>query len=161
YIMASRRNGTIYLGSTPALSRRAWEHRTGVVPGFTTEDHTSKGFAKEQDPLPFGDDARALGSPTQQLAARQSQAAVPRFEEPTLFSSSPSNGRATTIVSATPMATKATAAVMERDETGEKIRQARLKGYEGDPCTNCGAFTMVRNGVCLKCDSCGETSGCS
>ena len=52
-------------------------------------------------------------------------------------------------------------AVMERDETSEKIRQARLKGYEGDPCTNCGAFTMVRNGVCLKCDSCGETSGCS
>jgi len=43
----------------------------------------------------------------------------------------------------------------------EKIRVARLKGYEGDPCTNCGAFTMVRNGVCLKCDTCGETSGCS
>ncbi len=43
----------------------------------------------------------------------------------------------------------------------ELIRQARLKGYEGDPCTNCGSFTMVRNGVCLKCDTCGETSGCS
>ncbi|HEY3783037.1 MAG TPA: adenosylcobalamin-dependent ribonucleoside-diphosphate reductase [Fimbriimonadaceae bacterium] len=43
----------------------------------------------------------------------------------------------------------------------EQIRQARLKGYEGDPCMGCGAFTLVRNGVCLKCDSCGETSGCS
>lgn len=43
----------------------------------------------------------------------------------------------------------------------EKIREARLKGYEGDPCGNCGAFTLVRNGVCLKCNSCGETSGCS
>lgn len=43
----------------------------------------------------------------------------------------------------------------------EKIREARLKGYEGDPCGNCGAFTLVRNGVCLKCQSCGETSGCS
>ncbi len=38
---------------------------------------------------------------------------------------------------------------------------ARLKGYEGDPCPDCGNFTMVRNGTCLKCDSCGATSGCS
>ncbi|MFQ3586344.1 MAG: vitamin B12-dependent ribonucleotide reductase [Fimbriimonadaceae bacterium] len=43
----------------------------------------------------------------------------------------------------------------------EKVRQARLKGYEGDPCGECGSFTMVRNGVCLKCDTCGSTSGCS
>ena len=43
----------------------------------------------------------------------------------------------------------------------ELIRQARIKGYEGDPCTECGQFTMVRNGTCLKCISCGSTSGCS
>ncbi|MDP3596243.1 MAG: vitamin B12-dependent ribonucleotide reductase, partial [Nitrospirota bacterium] len=41
------------------------------------------------------------------------------------------------------------------------IREARLKGYEGDPCPECKQFTMIRNGVCLKCDSCGATSGCS
>ncbi len=35
YIMASRQNGTIYIGSTDDLARRAWEHRNGVVPGFT------------------------------------------------------------------------------------------------------------------------------
>jgi putative endonuclease len=35
YIMASKRNGTIYLGSTTNLARRAWEHRNGVVEGFT------------------------------------------------------------------------------------------------------------------------------
>ena len=46
-------------------------------------------------------------------------------------------------------------------EHSEKIRVAKLQGYEGDPCGNCGAFTLVRNGVCLKCQSCGETSGCS
>jgi ribonucleoside-diphosphate reductase alpha chain len=38
---------------------------------------------------------------------------------------------------------------------------ARMKGYEGDPCESCGNLTMVRNGTCLKCDTCGETSGCS
>jgi len=42
-------------------------------------------------------------------------------------------------------------------------QEARLKGYEGDPCPNpeCKQFTLVRNGTCLKCDSCGSTSGCS
>jgi ribonucleoside-diphosphate reductase alpha chain len=39
--------------------------------------------------------------------------------------------------------------------------QARLKGYEGEACGECGNFTMVRNGTCLKCDTCGATSGCS
>ena len=43
----------------------------------------------------------------------------------------------------------------------EKIREARLKGYEGDPCNECGQLTMVRSGSCLKCDTCGATSGCS
>ncbi len=38
---------------------------------------------------------------------------------------------------------------------------ARQQGYEGDPCPECGALTMVRNGSCLKCMSCGGTTGCS
>ncbi|WP_308909803.1 vitamin B12-dependent ribonucleotide reductase [Pseudokordiimonas caeni] len=38
---------------------------------------------------------------------------------------------------------------------------ARMKGYEGDACGECGNFTLVRNGTCLKCDTCGGTSGCS
>jgi ribonucleoside-diphosphate reductase alpha chain len=38
---------------------------------------------------------------------------------------------------------------------------AKQQGYTGDSCTNCGSFTMVRNGTCLKCDTCGETTGCS
>ncbi|MCG3172251.1 MAG: hypothetical protein GMKNLPBB_00397 [Myxococcota bacterium] len=44
---------------------------------------------------------------------------------------------------------------------GAAIREARIKGYEGDACPNCGQFTLVRNGTCLKCVSCGETTGCS
>ncbi|WP_159727034.1 vitamin B12-dependent ribonucleotide reductase [Methylosinus sp. Ce-a6] len=39
--------------------------------------------------------------------------------------------------------------------------QARLKGYEGEACPECGNFTLVRNGTCLKCDTCGGTTGCS
>ncbi|MCA1241991.1 vitamin B12-dependent ribonucleotide reductase [Stappia stellulata] len=43
----------------------------------------------------------------------------------------------------------------------QQIAQARMKGYEGENCAECGNFTMVRNGTCLKCDTCGSTSGCS
>ncbi len=43
----------------------------------------------------------------------------------------------------------------------DKIRIARLKGYEGDPCSECGQLTLVRSGACSKCDTCGATSGCS
>ncbi len=35
YIMASQRHGTLYIGSTDDLAKRAWEHREGVVEGFT------------------------------------------------------------------------------------------------------------------------------
>ena len=41
------------------------------------------------------------------------------------------------------------------------VRLARIKGYEGDPCPTCGHFTLVRNGTCLKCETCGTTTGCS
>jgi ribonucleoside-diphosphate reductase alpha chain len=43
----------------------------------------------------------------------------------------------------------------------DHIRAARIKGYEGDSCSECGNFTLIRNGTCLKCDTCGATSGCS
>ncbi|HMA50742.1 MAG TPA: vitamin B12-dependent ribonucleotide reductase, partial [Magnetospirillaceae bacterium] len=47
------------------------------------------------------------------------------------------------------------------DARSEQIREARLKGYEGDACGECGNFTLVRNGTCMKCNTCGSTSGCS
>jgi ribonucleoside-diphosphate reductase alpha chain len=57
---------------------------------------------------------------------------------------------------------KATAGRARAGETmDEKIRLARLKGYEGDPCGECGQMTLVRSGACTKCDTCGATSGCS
>jgi len=43
----------------------------------------------------------------------------------------------------------------------KNAKDAKVKGYEGDPCPECKQFTMVRNGTCLKCVTCGATSGCS
>jgi ribonucleoside-diphosphate reductase alpha chain len=126
------------------------ENFEGFIPGRAHDDHTAKGFSRgdDQSPLPFEGNALATGSPTSTLELQQ-RGAEPQYEERTV-SGHGANGKM--LVSAPSN---------NRNLLAEKIRQARLKGYEGDPCSNCGAFTMVRNGVCLKCDSCGETSGCS
>ncbi len=39
--------------------------------------------------------------------------------------------------------------------------KAKMQGYDGDPCGECGNYTLVRNGTCMKCNTCGGTSGCS
>jgi ribonucleoside-diphosphate reductase alpha chain len=49
----------------------------------------------------------------------------------------------------------------EPGQAMDLIHQARSKGYEGDACNECGNFTLVRNGTCMKCLTCGGTSGCS
>jgi ribonucleoside-diphosphate reductase alpha chain len=43
----------------------------------------------------------------------------------------------------------------------ERRAEAKAKGYEGDMCGECSNFTLVRNGTCMKCDTCGSTTGCS
>ena len=157
------------------------EEFTGAAPGQARDDNTSRGFAAGntplppgegaggegvQDPLPFGSDAARTGSPTwgvkesQRREVESAKAAVEGApgtghqapgpdpaQRPTPDAQRPDPNAQRPTPGATALA--------------EQVRVARLKGYEGDPCTNCGAFTMVRNGVCLKCDSCGETSGCS
>jgi ribonucleoside-diphosphate reductase alpha chain len=55
---------------------------------------------------------------------------------------------------------KITATPVKKNEK-DRIKEAKLKGYTGDICQNCGQATMVRNGTCLKCMTCAETSGCS
>jgi ribonucleoside-diphosphate reductase alpha chain len=48
-----------------------------------------------------------------------------------------------------------------KQSVSDKRAEAKAKGYEGDSCGECGNFTLVRNGTCMKCDTCGGTSGCS
>jgi len=60
------------------------------------------------------------------------------------------------------------ALVHDADNTGagkavmsERRAEAKAKGYEGEACGECQNFTLVRNGTCMKCDTCGSTTGCS
>ncbi|HLO97797.1 MAG TPA: hypothetical protein VK171_04305, partial [Fimbriimonas sp.] len=150
-----------------------------IAPGFSSDDHSSRGFLanRDQGALPFDSNAEAVGSPTDTLIRNQAGLA-PQHEE-RIVSGNGAHGVALVEVGSVTgsrnrdvylagsrsggsvASSSAASAASKLDEVGEKIRMARLQGYEGDPCTNCGAFTLVRNGVCLKCQSCGETSGCS
>ncbi len=51
---------------------------------------------------------------------------------------------------------KSQAYVMQKER-----QKAQERGYTGDICPECGSMTMVRNGTCLKCNTCGSTTGCS
>ncbi len=59
------------------------------------------------------------------------------------------------------VAAKASVAVTSAPEKARRREDARLQGYTGDSCPDCGNFTLARNGACLKCATCGATTGCS
>jgi ribonucleoside-diphosphate reductase alpha chain len=56
---------------------------------------------------------------------------------------------------------KAGTAQQAAPSKAERRAEAKAKGYEGEMCGECGNFTLVRNGTCMKCDTCGSTTGCS
>jgi ribonucleoside-diphosphate reductase alpha chain len=58
-------------------------------------------------------------------------------------------------------ASASAAPVAAKPAEPDRATIARMKGYQGDSCGECGNFTLVRNGTCLKCDTCGSTTGCS
>jgi ribonucleoside-diphosphate reductase alpha chain len=70
-------------------------------------------------------------------------------------------GVASVVTDVMPMPVAAAAGPSKGQIVAAKAREAVAKGYSGDACTQCGQFTLVRNGTCLKCDSCGTASGCS
>jgi ribonucleoside-diphosphate reductase alpha chain len=52
-------------------------------------------------------------------------------------------------------------AVEAKKLSAHRRQQSLMQGYTGNECSECHNFTMVRNGTCEKCDTCGATSGCS
>jgi ribonucleoside-diphosphate reductase alpha chain len=56
---------------------------------------------------------------------------------------------------------RAKARVGKANLEADRRTEAKMKGYEGESCGECGNFTLLRNGTCMKCDTCGGTSGCS
>ena len=54
-----------------------------------------------------------------------------------------------------------TTTVTAATTTMDARTKAKMQGYEGEACGECGNYTLVRNGTCMKCNTCGGTSGCS
>jgi ribonucleoside-diphosphate reductase alpha chain len=59
------------------------------------------------------------------------------------------------------MATATVAASSTSAPAMAAVTRAKMQGYEGEACGDCGNYTLVRNGTCMKCNTCGGTSGCS
>jgi ribonucleoside-diphosphate reductase alpha chain len=125
----------------------------------------SKGFMRGTSKLRL-----ASGGRTHQLEVSGSVAemqeqvasAFPAIEDETALY--PVTNGATALKPDTVMYARATvtrAEVSVRTREADRRAEARIRGYEGEACRECGNFTLVRNGTCLKCDTCGGTSGCS
>ena len=121
-------------------------------------------FGPPADHEPVADAAQdALEAPTQMTMAdviafdagdADTEVVAAVASTATAAPAAPVMGTATTTVTATKLEVRV-------ESKQSKVAEARLKGYEGDPCDECGQLMMVRNGTCLKCLNCGATSGCS
>ncbi|WLP55223.1 vitamin B12-dependent ribonucleotide reductase [Agrobacterium fabrum] len=68
---------------------------------------------------------------------------------------------ATALFSDKAAADAASAKAEAKKKENERRMRSIAQGYTGNMCSECQNFTMVRNGTCEKCDTCGATSGCS
>ncbi len=95
--------------------------------------------------------------------AKQSQPVAANMTAPVVESNfAMAVGAETMVIPATAGTTKTVSAVSAvASAKAQSISIARAKGYEGEACPECGHLTMLRNGTCLKCDTCGATTGCS
>jgi len=93
--------------------------------------------------------------PQELVVLQGGSSAVARAADGSLPQSIPSLG-GLTMAARTETSFEAVAAVSMDPRT-----KAKIQGYEGDPCGECGNYTLVRNGTCMKCNTCGSTSGCS
>jgi ribonucleoside-diphosphate reductase alpha chain len=139
------------IGSTTLGSGDAGEGKRStealVSPGFT------RGRLSERKLL-APSKAQGTGAQARALQARADDDALPRTTS--LATASPQVPSADTAEHVA----RAVEALAERGASN-LVAEARVKGYEGEACGECGNFTLVRNGTCLKCDTCGATSGCS
>ena len=100
---------------------------------------TSRGFIRKQGLVVYSNAATAAAAPAEE-AVTTMRAATPEVAVVTEAVATTSNAEAV---------------------TAERVQQARMQGYEGESCPECQNFTLVRNGTCLKCNTCGSTTGCS
>ncbi len=103
----------------------------------------------------------AGSSGTQMLSARVTAIAANLNEEPTAFKRDLDPGLAPSAQPEEAIVEIVQKVVTNNPFKDEARARSLMQGYTGNSCSECGNFTMVRNGTCEKCDTCGSTSGCS
>ena len=122
---------------------------TGEAQSELVNRVTSRGFIRKQGLVVYSNQATAEAV-AQPVTA---EAVAPAGNVETI--------KPATASVATATATTAPAAGAAKTSVSDQIQQARMQGYEGEACTECQNFTLVRNGTCMKCNTCGSTTGCS
>jgi len=163
-----------YLGRADLAHVVPADHGTTGIGGGVAEDApVSRGLVRGRTPsfavVPSGEPKGTAGAGAKAGAPKPAGgAASPAKASVGVVFAAAGGGQATALrrdLSPAPAAEvkpgRAEPAAEPKAVYAERAALARLKGYEGENCSECGNFTMVRNGTCLKCDTCGGTSGCS
>jgi ribonucleoside-diphosphate reductase alpha chain len=96
-----------------------------------------------------------------EINSKASPGIVKKFAEPEFESEEVVSERVVDPDEERPVSGYSLSSSQTQDHETTKIIQAIERGYTGDICPECQSMTMVRNGTCLKCMTCGSTSGCS
>ncbi len=144
-------------GKTPVSAGLTRGHKLSVVRAGTPEPKGSAGGGAA-NVLPL-----VTGMRTSTVTA--AVAAVIDTAEPSAFrrdfTQEPEQLEREVTVTVETVEVPAAEAAKPLSTVAERREQAKMRGYTGNSCTECGNFTMVRNGTCEKCETCGATSGCS
>jgi len=127
----SRTDNLVMMRSTPAVETEA--RAAGNVTALTSHGATARSSDVVEGANALKAELETELSPTEKLEAQQWSKA---------------GSAAATTAAAAP-------------SKAERRAEAKAKGYEGEMCGECGHFSLVRNGTCMKCDTCGSTTGCS
>jgi ribonucleoside-diphosphate reductase alpha chain len=154
-----------------ALGKGVEEGRQAETP-HAPNKYLSKGITRSRTDklvvMPGGADARATGTETRGSDARGSNvtslanAGARAGGTEGSAALKPAEGHLSPAQALEALAwTTPTKAQDTRAQVAGRRAEAKARGYEGEACPECMNFTLVRNGTCMKCDTCGSTTGCS
>jgi ribonucleoside-diphosphate reductase alpha chain len=145
------------------VSRGLTRSRTDRLKVMQGGSEGGRGEAERDLPAssPQGGEGRGEGAPASRVTSLVTAAPRAEIAGSAALKSAPEQLQRLSPAQALDSLAWSDARIHARQAAAEKRAEARAKGYEGEACGDCGNFTLVRNGTCLKCDTCGSTTGCS
>jgi len=159
--------------SQTAMGKSVEDGKTQVVSSGLTRGHklsvvkpAAEPMGSATPPAPSKGATQVTAIATGTLASSSAALAANLNAEPTAFKrdldpeTAPSASPEETLEVVTEVEVTTETKTTSINKNEERVK-SMMQGYTGNSCDDCGNFTMVRNGTCEKCDTCGATSGCS